>query len=201
MSDHATPYHHGNLRAELLSGAERTLEQSGVAGLSLRALAREIGVSHGAPRQHFPDKQALLDALAVHGLERLGNELDTGLGQVAGSFDERLTAFARIYAGFATRHPALLALMFARKDNPDQPALRAANDRAFAAPSALIADALANGDITDSDPDRVAMAVLATLQGLAAVITSGMIGDRLPDSVITGTIETLIHGLRRPHRS
>jgi AcrR family transcriptional regulator len=198
MTKPVTPYHHGNLRAELLICAERTLEQVGVAGLSLRALAREIGVSHGAPRQHFADKQALLDALAIHGLERLGNELDAGLGQVAGAFDERLIAFARIYVSFATRHPAMLALMFARKDNADRPALRAANDWAFAAPSTLIAEALDNGDLTGNDPDRVAMAVLATLQGLAAIITSGMIGDRPADSVITGTVEILVRGLRNP---
>ena len=198
MTEPVTPYHHGNLRAELLTRAERKLEETGVAGLSLRELAREIGVSHGAPRQHFPDKQALLDALALHGLERLGRELDAGLGEAAGTFDERLIAFAHLYVGFATRHPALLALMFARKDDPDRPELLAANDKTFAAPSSLIADALAHGDIVSDDPDRVAMAVLATLQGLAAIITSGMIGDRPAESVITGTIETLIHGLRGP---
>jgi AcrR family transcriptional regulator len=191
----ATSYHHGNLRAELLSCAERKLEQTGVAGLSLREIAREVGVSHGAPRQHFTDKQALLDALALHGLERLGGELDRGLNEAAETFDERLVAFAQVYVRFATRHPALLTLMFARKDRTDRPALQAANDRAFAAPSALIADALASGDITSDDPDRVAMAVLATLQGLAAVITSGMIGDRPVNTVIIGTIDTLIHGL------
>ncbi len=196
MTGPVTPYHHGNLRAELLMRAERMLEHAGVTGLSLRGLAREIGVSHGAPRQHFPDKQALLDALALHGLQRLGSELDAGLGQATGTFDDRLIAFAHLYVGFATRHPALLALMFARKDDTDSPALRAANDKAFAAPSSLIADALADGEIVSDDPDRVAMAVLATLQGLAAIITSGMIGGRSADSVITGTIETLICGLR-----
>ncbi|HEY2671330.1 MAG TPA: TetR family transcriptional regulator, partial [Rugosimonospora sp.] len=72
----AAPYHHGNLHAELLTRAEKKLEQTGVAGLSLRELAREIGVSHSAPRKHFADKQALLDGLAIHGLERLGHELD-----------------------------------------------------------------------------------------------------------------------------
>jgi AcrR family transcriptional regulator len=191
-----TPYHHGNLRAALLEQAARKLEQVGVAGLSLRELARELGVSHGAPRQHFPDKQALLDALAVQGLQRLGGELDAGLRQVTGSLDERLAAFARIYVQFATRHPALLALMFARKDDPGRPELRAANDRAFAAPSALIAEAIDSGEIAGDDPDRVAMAVLATLQGLAAIVASGMIGERPVDTVVSGTIHTLIHGLR-----
>jgi AcrR family transcriptional regulator len=196
MGATAAPYHHGNLRAALLEAAGRKIEQAGAAGLSLRELARELGVSHGAPRPHFPDKQALLDALAVQGLERLGGELDAGLGQASGSFDQRLTAFARIYVRFATQHPALLALMFARKDDPGRPELRAANDRAFAAPSALIAAAIDRGEIDSDDPDRIAMAVLATLQGLAAIIASDMIGDRHASQVISGTVQTLIHGLR-----
>ena len=196
MGATAAPYHHGNLRAALLEAAGRKIEQAGAAGLSLRELARELGVSHGAPRPHFPDKQALLDALAVQGLERLGDELDAGLGTASGSFDQRLTAFAQIYVRFATQHPALLALMFARKDDPGRPELRAANDRAFAAPSALIAAAIDSGEIDSDDPDRIAMAVLATLQGLAAIIASDMIGDRPASQVISGTVQTLIHGLR-----
>jgi AcrR family transcriptional regulator len=197
---HVAPYHHGNLRAELLSRAERKLETAGVTGLSLRELAREIGVSHGAPRQHFPDKQALLVALAVQGLDRLGHQLGESLCSARGTFDKRLLVFARTYVHFATRHPALLALMFACKDRADSAELTRANQHAFAAPSALIADALAAGDIDSEDPERVAMAVLATLQGLAAVITSGMIGTRDPDTVITGTIATLARGLARSPR-
>jgi AcrR family transcriptional regulator len=195
MSEAITRYHHGNLRAELLACAERKLETTGVQGLSLRELAREVGVSHGAPRQHFPDKQALLDALAILGLQRLGSELDAALGPVEGDFADRLIVFARAYVHFATTHPALLELMFARKDRADAPELKEANARAFAAPSALIAAAQADGEI-DDDPDRVAMAILATIQGLAAIITSGMIGDRPVDSVVTGTIQTLLRGLR-----
>jgi AcrR family transcriptional regulator len=196
MSATATPYHHGNLRAALLDQAERKIEEVGVAGLSLRELARELGVSHGAPRPHFADKQALLDALAVRGLERLGGELDTGLARASGPFDQRLTAFAHVYVSFAVAHPALLALMFARKDDPGRPELRAANDRAFAAPSALIAAAIGSGEVDSDDPDRIAMAVLATLQGLAVIIASDMIGDRPTDQVISGTMQTLTHGLR-----
>lgn len=188
-------YHHGNLRAELLAAAERKLEATGVAGLSLRELARDVGVSHGAPRQHFPDRQALLDALAVRGLELLGDALDAVLADRTGPFADRLAAFAGAYVRFATERPALLALVFARKDRPDAPDLRAANERAFAVPSALIARARADGEIDGDDPDRVAMALLATLQGLASVVTSGMIGDRPVDTVVTGTVRTLLRGL------
>ncbi|WP_326948979.1 TetR/AcrR family transcriptional regulator [Amycolatopsis sp. NBC_01307] len=195
MADTAPPYHHGNLRSELLDLAERTLEEAGVAGLSLRGLARELGVSHSAPRQHFADKKALLDALVLRGLERLGTELDDGLGRASGGFEQRLTTFARVYVGFATRCPALLALVFAHKDDPARPELQAANDRTFAAPVALIDGARDRGEIVGDDPDRVAMAVLATLQGLASIITGGMIADRSPDAVVTGTVHSLVRGL------
>lgn len=197
MAGTTARYHHGDLRRALLTRAERKLETTGVEGLSLRDLAREVGVSHSAPRRHFADRQALLDALAIQGLERLGSRLDAALADSTGTFSARMTAFASAYVDFATRHPALLALMFARKDRPDAPELREANDRAFAAPSALIAQAAADGEITSDDPDRVAMAVLATLQGLASIITSGMIGRRSADTVVTGTVEVLLHGLLR----
>ncbi|MCL7021084.1 TetR family transcriptional regulator, partial [Vibrio vulnificus] len=70
-------YHHRNLRATLLEAAERSLRENGAEQLSLRELAREAGVSHAAPRRHFADRQALLDALAESGFARLGAELRT----------------------------------------------------------------------------------------------------------------------------
>ncbi len=63
-------YHHGNLRQELMELAERHLIEGGVGDLSLRALAREIGVSQTAPYRHFRDKNALLAALATEGFRR-----------------------------------------------------------------------------------------------------------------------------------
>ena len=58
-------YHHGDLRAALIARATEVIATGGVDALSLRELARDIGVSHGAPGRHFPDKQALLDAVAL----------------------------------------------------------------------------------------------------------------------------------------
>ncbi len=57
-------YHHGDLRAALLERAAQRLRSGTVADLSLRALARDLGVSHAAPNRHFSDRQAFLAALA-----------------------------------------------------------------------------------------------------------------------------------------
>src|ERR1700730_13911612 len=109
------PYHHGTLRTALLAQAERTVRERGVQDLSLRELAREVGVSHGAPRRHFPDRQALLDALAESGFERLGSELRAAAAAAGEEFQARLHAIAAAYIRFATRDPELLELMFAAK--------------------------------------------------------------------------------------
>src|SRR4051794_36164318 len=168
MTAGTRPYHHGNLRSTLLACAERTLAERGAGELSLRKLAREAGVSHAAPRRHFASKGALLDALALDGYERLGRELRAAADGAGDGFAGRLGALALAYVRFATGHAALLELMFAGKHRPgaDGEALRAAADRTFAVPLAVIADGQAAGEIVPGDPQEVAVAVFAMLQGL-----------------------------------
>ena len=92
------------------------MRERGVQDLSLRELAREVGVSHGAPRRHFPDRQALLDALAESGFERLGAELRAAARRRRATTSSRgCDATAAAYIRFATTDPALLDLMFAVK--------------------------------------------------------------------------------------
>src|SRR5260370_37566090 len=64
------PYHHGALRDALLEAAERVLEREGLSGLTLRAVAREAGVSHAAPTHHFGDPAGLLSELAAIGFQQ-----------------------------------------------------------------------------------------------------------------------------------
>jgi AcrR family transcriptional regulator len=189
-------YHHGNLRAELLERAEETLRERGSQDLSLRELARAVGVSHAAPRRHFADKQALLDALAEDGFERLGRELSEAMAAAGGGVDARLEAFARAYVRFATRDAALLELMFAGKGRPGADSVRAAADRAFAAPRALVTEGQAAGAVVPGDPERIATVTWASLQGLAALVNSGMIEADTLDDVVTDAVERMIQGLR-----
>ncbi|MEV0037389.1 TetR/AcrR family transcriptional regulator [Streptomyces sp. NPDC050804] len=195
----ARPYHHGDLRTALLRQAERTLEEHGADGLSLRELARDVGVSHGAPRRHFSDKRALLDALAEEGYERLGRRLDAALNDSEGELGdltERLVLFAQIYVEFAVEHRALLGLMHGSKEGSRGDRLRESNDRAFAAPVLLLAEARARGDIDPDTTGRVDMTVLAVLQGLAVLAATGMNGAKPLGVLVSETVETLLAGLR-----
>ena len=112
------PYHHGNLRQELLRVAEAALEARGVQELSLRELSRELGVSHASPQRHFPTKQDLIDALAIMGFERLSSVVGKAAEAQDNDFKARLTKAALAYVGFGLQHPALFALMFEAKRRP-----------------------------------------------------------------------------------
>jgi AcrR family transcriptional regulator len=192
------PYHHGNLRAALLEEAERTVREQGVEQLSLRELARRLGVSHGAPRRHFADRQALLDALAENGFARLGAELRDAIDAAGDDFRARLQATAAAYVRFATRDAALLELMFAGKHREESGAIQDAAVRAFSVMLELIEQGQAEGGLEPGDPERVGLLVFATIQGIAALVTSGMIGTEQLDDLVADATAQFLRGSRTP---
>ncbi|RAK56589.1 TetR/AcrR family transcriptional regulator [Phenylobacterium deserti] len=104
------PYHHGDLRRALVDAARRLLEAEGPAALSLRAVAREAGVSPAAPYHHFKDKSELLDAVAHDGWIMLDRAMTTAKAQAQGH--QRLSALGIAYVCFAREHPALYRIMY-----------------------------------------------------------------------------------------
>jgi AcrR family transcriptional regulator len=190
------PYHHGNLRSALLAQAERTVRERGAQDLSLRELAREVGVSHGAPRRHFPDRQALLDALAEAGFDRLGTELRRAVDGAGEDFQARLGATAAAYVRFATRDAALLELMFAGKQREQAGALHEAAERAFSVLFELIEQGQAEGALEPGEPERVGLVLFATIQGVAALVTGDMIGVEQLDELLADAIAHFLRGSR-----
>lgn len=189
-------YHHGNLRRALLAAAERTVRERGVQDLSLRELAREVGVSHAAPRRHFPDRQALLDAVAESGFERLGAELRTAADGAGDAFQSRLEATAAAYIRFATADPALLDLMFASKHRATEPSLHDAMERAFSVMMELIVQGQEIGCLQPGDPERVGLVLFSTIQGIAALLTAGMITPEQLDELTADAIAHFLRGSR-----
>jgi AcrR family transcriptional regulator len=190
------PYHHGNLRTALLAAAERTVRERGVRDLSLRELAREVGVSHGAPRRHFPDRQALLDALAEAGFERLGTELRGAVEDAGEDFQARLRATAAAYLRFATDDAALLELMFVGKHREQFGALHEAANRAFSVIPELIEQGQADGALEHGPPERIALVLFATIQGIAALVTGGMVRAEQIDELLADAIGHFLRGSR-----
>jgi len=192
----ARPYHHGNLRSALLGAAERTLRERGAEKLSLRELAREVGVSHGAPRRHFPDRQALLDALASDGFERLGTELREAVASAGTEFEARLRAIASAYIRFATEDAALLELMFAGKHREGAEELAATAERAFAVMLELIEQGQREGALESGDPERVGLVLFATIQGIAALVSAGLVAPGEVGALVADATERFLRGAR-----
>ncbi|WP_293904814.1 TetR/AcrR family transcriptional regulator [Phenylobacterium sp.] len=120
-SAESRPYHHGDLRRALVDAARRLLEAEGPSALSLRAVAREAGVSPAAPYHHFKDKAELLDAVAKEGWEILGSQMAEAKTSAAGM--QQLTALGVAYVCFARDNPALYRVMYdAARDKEALPA-------------------------------------------------------------------------------
>lgn len=112
-------YHHGNLRDALLAAGLAALEGADGKAPSLRELSRETGVSPTAVYRHFPDKQALDQALAREGLALLGRRQAEAAARVGGG-DRGFAETGRAYVRFALAHPALFRLMFTQGQPLDQ---------------------------------------------------------------------------------
>lgn len=186
-------YHHGNLRAALLAQAEATLRASGIDGLSLRELARAVGVSHGAPRRHFEDKAALLEALVAEGFNRLGCVL--AQVELDGEFIATLNDVALAYVRFATDNAALVDLMSASRHLADaSDALVRARERCFVPVRRLVERGQSSGDLAPGDVRRIGTLIFATLHGLATLANNKMI-DPLDELLISDAVRALLTGL------
>ncbi|MGY5006935.1 TetR/AcrR family transcriptional regulator [Streptomyces sp. 900105755] len=186
------PFHHGNLRAALLDQAERTLREDGIDALSLRELARQAGVSHGAPRSHFIDRQALLDALAERGFNRLADEVEAAIDSDAVDYKQRFRAAAAAYVHFAVTDTALLDLMFTAKNGNAPEGLRAASERLFATLRNLIDRSTKAGALKPQDPHRLQLLLAAVMQGIAVLVNTRRISTEDGTSLIDDAISLLV---------
>src|ERR1700733_2969617 len=100
------PYHHGDLSRALVDAARRILEAEGAAALSLRAVAREAGVSPAAPYHHFKDKTELLEAVAHQGWEAMSDAIVEARRSAADPA-AALTNIGLAYVNFSRENPAL----------------------------------------------------------------------------------------------
>lgn len=157
-------YHHGDLRASLLTAAMRMLEEG--EPFSLRALAREAGVSPTAPYRHFKDRDALESALAAQGLRDLKVDLTKGRELPATAAD--LGELAVAYVEFALRRPALFRVMFGNACDTGS----AERVEAAAEIRDLLAVAMTRA-FPDVDADALASAGWALAHGMAYLYMDG----------------------------
>lgn len=103
-------YHHGDLRAALVEEGLKRLRDGPAEALSLREIARNVGVSATAVYRHFPDKAALLGALGAVGDERMAEAFEQAMAKEK-SGRAAFDAMGRAYVRFALANPSLFRLM------------------------------------------------------------------------------------------
>ncbi|MDY6830169.1 MAG: TetR/AcrR family transcriptional regulator [Pseudomonadota bacterium] len=199
--DSSRDYHHGNLRQTLCTLALDHLRKDGLKHLSLRALAREIGVSPTAPYRHFKDKEALLQALAVEGFGRLREANLRAIAEADPNPESQLRAAGLSYLEFALGQPELFDLMFGpllRQGSHD--ALHRAGDMSFAVLVEVIQQGIDQGVFNVDNAEAAANTAWALVHGLAH-IGRAICPDWSPQEVqglASESMHLLLRGLTRP---
>ena len=196
-----SPYHHGDLHGALLKAAEIVLERDGLSGLTLRAVAREAGVSHAAPTHHFGDLTGLVSELAAIGFRQF-NAMMKAASASGTTLPEKGMANAKAYVAFAQAHPGMYGLMFRSNERLDhsRPALHEASEAAFAGLAGSVA-AHRQEQISKESLSLDQAAFIARnwslVHGFTMLLLDGSLSDilhRLPEGT---SAETLLDAMMR----
>ena len=195
-------YHHGDLPRALVDAALELIGERGPAGFTLREAARRVGVSHAAPYRHFPDRDALLQAVAEEGFTVMRDEMVEAIGEIDDPA-ARFQALGITYVRFAVGHPSHFPVMFgpggARTDGSS---LAAVKEETFRLLLAAIANCQAAGVVREGPPEELAVAAWSAVHGLASLLVDGAL--RRPgrkasvEDLARLVTRTLMDGMRRP---
>ncbi len=170
------PYHHGNLREELLEAAIRLIAEVGPTAFTLREVARRAGVSHNAPYRHFRDRDDLMAAVAAQGFRELTEAMVEAAGQRTDALD-RLKHAGLGYVSFALRRPEHFTVMFdapiSKRKHPDS---AAAAEKAFGTLMSFVKGCQDAGRLPSGELRQMALLAWTMVHGIAKLA----ITDRLP---------------------
>jgi AcrR family transcriptional regulator len=186
-----------DLRATLIDAAEAELTERGIANLSLRGIARRVGVSHQAPGHHFQNRAGLLTAVAVRSLALLREQIiDALLAAEHATARERLSIVGTTYVRFASEHAAVFTLA-------TRPELLDTNDEAliherletWTVFAHAVIEAQNEGWRADQPPEVVALLCWSVVHGATALWRDGLLPLQLPDVTLEQLAQTVTAAL------
>lgn len=198
MASSRKAYHHGALAPALVEQALRSLEATPHGELSLRALSESLGVSHTAAYRHFPDKDALLDAVAARGYSAIRDCLLAAKGKPNLSVPRQFDRMAEAYVAFAIAQPNLYRLMF----GPGfQERLRSESTGIAAREAfAVLLDAIQKGQAAKvfaaASPFLLSQTVWSLLHGIALFALDGELGKEQAAHVARAAWQFLYQGVK-----
>lgn len=173
MSEPNKKYHHGDVPRALMEAALTSIRENGVERLSLRALARDIGISQTAPYRHFKDKTHLLVKLAAEGFYELASRKLDKKGETYS--EKNLIEVGIAYVEFAREFPEQYKLMFGSsiENRRNHEELMEASHTAFACILEQVEEGVKNGFLVDKDPEILAKSCWTTVHGIASLLIDG----------------------------
>ena len=170
-------YHHGDLKNALILAGIRILSKEGVAGLSLRKVAKKAGVSHSAPYAHFTDKQALIAAISTEGFKQLYSAIDLAVSSYASDPKRQLMEGAWAYVQFAIDNPDTFHIMFSSvlEKEKDYPAFIEISSKNFDLIVEIVRACQAAKILRSAPPEVIALTVWGQLHGIVSLILDGQV--------------------------
>ena len=196
-------YHHGDVRAAAVAAASAHLQRSGLADFTLRSIARDLAIAHPSLYNHFRNRDALVDAVAVSGFRRLSGQIDELLS-VADDPVGGIRAVGHAIIDFAREQPGLYRLMFGadlvRRKGGDV-RLAAAMEAPLRSVASAVERSSAEGRLRPGDPLLVAAALWATAHGLAMLVIDQrleLLGPGQEQVLIASSIDATLAGFAPP---
>jgi AcrR family transcriptional regulator len=179
-------YHHGDLRQKIIEAALLWIEKENIVSLSLRSIARNLGVSHNAPYRHFPDKESLLVAIAEIGFRELHNSLQDALANSPDDAQQRVENLGIAYIQYAVENQASYRVMFSDRSENDRKdcSLNQSAEKAFK----VLLDAIKAGQqsevFTAEDCQQLARVCWSLVHGVSMLAIDGQLMESDPNSVL-----------------
>ncbi|HZF69455.1 TetR/AcrR family transcriptional regulator [Sulfuricurvum sp.] len=196
-----SPYHHGNLKEELLQTALEMIDKEGLDTITLRELTQRLGTSRTAVYRHFASKEALILGVIEKGYEHLNLLFTPIFEDRTYSVAERFERMGRAYLNFAIEHPNLYRLLFGEMYRKEREEICDYKDETQAtglyALIGLLSEAQEEGIIAQVNPLIQAAMVWASIHGLASLLIDGhlMMSDNM-EAIYEYSIGVLLKGLQ-----
>lgn len=197
------PYHHGKLRQALIDMAVTVAEETGKDIISVREVARRLGVSSGAPFRHFPNRESLMTAVAEEATMRLRLRVERDLADAPADPVMRLKTLGHTFIRWALHNPTQFRLVSSRRlfEFDSSPSLSVHFEVVRQTTMSLIGQAQAAGALPPGELTHMALALRALAYGLARMQVDGQLpqwqvpGD-VAEHTLKAALDLIVDGLR-----
>lgn len=199
------PYHHGNLRQALIDMAVTVAEETGKDVISVREVARRLGVSSGAPFRHFPNRESLMTAVAEEALARLRLRVERDQLDARADPITRLKTLGRTFIRWALQNPTQFRLVSSRSlfEFDRSARLPVHFDAVRQVTLSLVEQAQLAGQLPAGALPEMALALRALVYGLARMQVDGQLPQWRVDTseaerTLISAMNLIVDGLSLP---